>query len=92
MATAANDPPGSRVVGYEANGGFLLGFGAEIAARPLAHVDDPRQPAATGGRAAPGAAGAGELAALLANEPPRFTATDRLENIQPEGPGACWQP
>lgn len=83
MATAANDPPGSRVVGYEANGGFLLGFGAEGPAGPLPALmtrDSLLPLVAVLHRARQ----AGGLAALLANEPPRFTATDRLENIQPE--------
>lgn len=71
---------GGRVVGYEANGGFLLGFPAQGPAGPL-------PPLATRDSLLPMVAplsrarAAGGLAALVAAEPPRFTAADRLENI-----------
>ncbi|NTT87287.1 phosphohexomutase domain-containing protein [Tabrizicola fusiformis] len=70
----------ARVVGYEANGGFLLGFAAEGPAGPL-------PPLATRDSLLPllaplsRARAAGGLAALVAAEPPRFTASDRLEDI-----------
>jgi phosphomannomutase len=69
---------GGRVVGYEANGGFLLGFPAMLAG-PLA-------PLATRDSLLPilaplvAARGMG-LVALVAAEPPRFTAADRIEDI-----------
>lgn len=69
---------GGRVVGYEANGGFLLGFPAMLSG-PLA-------PLATRDSLLPilaplvAARGMG-LAALVAAEPPRFTAADRIEDI-----------
>ncbi len=68
------------VVGYEANGGFLLGFTAEGPAGPL-------PPLATRDSLLPliaplsRARAAGGLVALVAAEPPRFTAADRLEEI-----------
>lgn len=71
------------VVGYEANGGFLLGFTAEAPAGPL-------PPLATRDSLLPmiaplsRARAAGGLAALVAAEPPRFTAADRLEEIPTE--------
>ena len=71
------------VVGYEANGGFLLGFTAEGPAGPL-------PPLATRDSLLPmiaplsRARAAGGLAALVAAEPPRFTAADRLEEIPTE--------
>lgn len=80
MATAG---PGSRVVGYEANGGFLLGFIAQGPAGPL-------PPLATRDSLLPMIAPlsrariAGGLAALVAAEPARFTAADRLKNIAPD--------
>lgn len=70
----------TRVVGYEANGGFLLGFAADGPAGPL-------PPLATRDSLLPllaplsRARAAGGLAALVAAEPPRFTASDRLEDI-----------
>ena len=70
----------ARVVGYEANGGFLLGFAAEGPTGPL-------PPLATRDSLLPllaplsRARAAGGLAALVAAEPPRFTASDRLEDI-----------
>lgn len=68
-----------RVAGYEANGGFLLGFDAQGPAGPL-------PPLATRDSLLPLIAplalarAAGGLAALVAAEPARFTAADRLEN------------
>lgn len=72
-----------RVVGYEANGGFLLGFTAQGPAGPMA-------PLATRDSLLPLIAPlalarkAGGLAALVAAEPPRFTAADRLEAVPTE--------
>ncbi|OYU20423.1 MAG: phosphomannomutase [Rhodobacteraceae bacterium PARR1] len=72
---------GGRVVGYEANGGFLLGFPATLAG-PLA-------PLATRDSLLPiiaplvAARGIG-LAAVVSHEPPRFTATDRIEDVPTE--------
>jgi phosphomannomutase len=72
-----------RVVGYEANGGFLLGFAAEGPTGPL-------PPLATRDSLLPliaplsRARAAGGLAALVAAEPPRFTVADRLEDIPTE--------
>lgn len=71
---------GGRVVGYEANGGLLLGFDAQGPAGPL-------PPLATRDSLLPmiaplsRARAAGGLAALVAAEPPRFTAADRLEEV-----------
>lgn len=73
----------ARVVGYEANGGFLLGFSAQMAAgllAPLATRDSLLPMLAPLSRAR----AAGGLAKLVAQEPARFTAADRLENIPPE--------
>lgn len=68
------------VVGYEANGGFLLGFAAPLACGTLA-------PLATRESLLPILAplslakAAGGVAALVAREPARFTATDRIEDV-----------
>lgn len=73
----------AKVVGYEANGGFLLGFTAQGPAGPL-------PPLATRDSFLPliaalsRAKASGGLAGLVAAEPARFTAADRLEGIEPE--------
>lgn len=68
------------VVGYEANGGFLLGFTAQLpggALTPLATRDSllPILAPLSLARAV------GGVAPLVAAEPARFTATDRVEDI-----------
>jgi phosphomannomutase len=81
MEAAATDP-GACVVGYEANGGFLLGFAAAGPAGPLPPLmtRDSLLPLL-----APLAAARGRsLAALVADQPPRFTASDRLQEVPVE--------
>lgn len=72
------------VVGYEANGGFLLGFEAQGPAGPLAPLmtRDCLLPILAP-LAAAKAAGL-PLAGLVAALPPRFTAADRLTEIPTE--------
>jgi phosphomannomutase len=69
---------GGRVVGYEANGGFLLGFDALGPAGPLRALAtrDALLPFL-----APLAVASDELSALVAGQPARFTAADRLPNV-----------
>ena len=83
---AAMQDAGGRVVGYEANGGFLLGFEAAGPAGPLPALmtRDSLLPLVTVLQAARQAGG---LAALMAAEPARFTAADRLEETPPEVTG-----
>lgn len=72
-----------RVVGYEANGGFLLGFPAPLAngvLAPLATRDSLLPIIAPLSRLRE----VGSLADLVAREPARFTAADRLEDVAPE--------
>jgi phosphomannomutase len=69
-----------RPVGFEANGGFLLGFDAEHCGRPLPHLmtRDSLLPLL-----APLATARHKrlaLGALVATLPTRFTASDRMEN------------
>lgn len=74
--------PYSAVVGFEANGGFLLGFEAQLAGRlPPLMTRDSLLPLI-----APLAAAnaAGQTVAALRNTlPPCFTAADRVQNIDP---------
>ncbi|QYZ70816.1 phosphomannomutase [Neotabrizicola shimadae] len=76
--------PAAKVVGYEANGGFLLGFTAQLPAGPLAPLmtRDCLLPILAP-LAAAKAAGK-TLADLVATLPPRFTAADRVVGIPTE--------
>ena len=71
------------VVGYEANGGFLLGFAAmgPVGILPPLMTRDAVLPLV-----APlaQARAAGGVAALVAGEPARFTAADRLQEVPTE--------
>ncbi|WP_026352508.1 phosphomannomutase [Yoonia vestfoldensis] len=70
---------GGKVVGYEANGGFLLGFDAQGPAGPLPALmtRDAMLPMLTVLTAATGA----PLSRLVAAQPARVTAADRLQNV-----------
>ncbi|WP_103332907.1 phosphomannomutase [Pseudotabrizicola formosa] len=84
---AAMEAAGGRVVGYEPNGGFLLGFDAAGPWGPLPRLmtRDSLLPIVA---ALIEARRTGSLAARVALEPARFTVTDRLEGIAPEASGA----
>lgn len=81
--TLAADPA-ARVVGYEANGGFLLGFTAQASAGPLAPLmtRDCLLPLLAPLSAARGAGK--PLSDLLDGLPPRFTAADRIQGVATE--------
>ncbi len=68
-----------KVVGYEANGGFLLGFAAEGPAGPIAPL--MTRDAVLPIIATLVAARDRDLAACVAAEPARFTAADRLQEV-----------
>ncbi len=70
----------SRVVGYEDNGGFVLGFAATGPTGPLPALltRDALLPLIA---TLVQARGRGGLAALVAAEPARFTAADRLRDV-----------
>ena len=72
---------GGCVVGYEANGGFLLGFDARGKAGPLPALAtrDAVLPLI-----APLVAARDGLRALVASQPARFTAADRLQEVPTE--------
>lgn len=86
MEEALASDPEAKVVGYEANGGFLLGFTAKGPAGPLAALmtRDSHLPII----ATLVAAGPDGLAARIASEPERFTATDRLQEVPTEASAA----
>lgn len=78
---AAMQTAAGRVAGYEANGGFLLGFAATGPAGPLPPLmtRDALLPVIAPLVAARHLQGG--LAALVAAQPPRFTAADRLQDV-----------
>lgn len=84
MEARLAEDPGARVAGYEANGGFLLGFAAAGPAGSLTPLltRDCVLPIVTP-LAAARASGMG-IAALVADLPRRFTASDRLQGVAPE--------
>ena len=82
---AAMQEAGGRVAGYEANGGFLLGFKAAGPAGPL-------PPLLTRDCVLPivatlVASGAGGLARRVAAEPPVVTRADRLQEVPASASG-----
>lgn len=83
VIAAMQEAPGARVVGYEPNGGFLLGFAAEGPAGPLPALmtRDALLPilAPLAAARAQGLA----LSGLVARLPARFTATLRLQGVEP---------
>lgn len=84
MEEVLAEDPGAKVAGYEANGGFLLGFLAEAPAGRIAPLmtRDCLLPMLAP-LAAARAAGVG-LAELVAGLPARFTAADRIAGIPTE--------
>lgn len=76
---AAMEAAPGRTIGYEPNGGFLLGFDAQGPAGPLPRLmtRDSLLPLI----APLVAAGTASLAERVAAEPARFTATDRLTEV-----------
>lgn len=83
VIAAMEEAAGTRVVGYEPNGGFLLGFAAQGPTGPLAPLmtRDCLLPLL-----APLAAARARglsLSGLVATLPARFTATLRLQGVEP---------
>ncbi len=89
MEEVLSRDPGAKVVGFEPNGGFLLGFAAEGPAGALAPLmtRDCLLPMLAP-LAAARAAGQG-MAELVAGLPARFTAADRIAGI-PTGPAKAF--
>lgn len=70
---------GGKVAGYEANGGFLLGFDAAGPAGPLPAL--MTRDAVLPMLAVLAARGSGPLSRLVAAQPARFTAADRVQEV-----------
>jgi phosphomannomutase len=84
MEAALAEDASAAVVGYEANGGFLLGFaanGPEGVIAPLMTRDAVLPIVAPLAAARDDGRGLAEMAAGL---PPRFTAADRLQEVPSE--------
>lgn len=79
---AAMQEIGGRVVGYEANGGFLLGFAAEGPEGPIPAL--PTRDAFLPLMMVLIAARGGPVSARIRDEPPVVTLADRLQEIAPE--------
>jgi phosphomannomutase len=84
METSLNENAAIKIAGYEANGGFLLGFAAQGPAgmlSPLMTRDSllplvaPLAAARAAGRS---------VAQMVAGLPPRFTAADRVQGVPSE--------
>ena len=89
VIAAMEQRSGAQVVGYEANGGFLLGFDAAGPAGPLPALmtRDSMLPI-LGALCAARTSDGIDVAARVAREPARFTAADRLEDVPVERSGA----
>ena len=83
MEQALRDDPTAQVVGYEANGGFLLGYTAKGPSGPLAPLQtrDSFLPVVAVLAAAAQVRNGDRVAALVAQQPERFTASDRLQDM-----------
>ena len=79
---AAMEQAGGKVCGYEANGGFLLGFAAEGPRGVIAPL--VTRDAVLPILAVLAEAGSGPVSARIAQEPARFTAADRLQDLPEE--------
>lgn len=84
MEAAMARDTAAKVVGYEANGGFLLGFNAQGPAGPLAPLATRDSFLPILSPLATARAQGLSLSALVAELPPIFTAADRLQEVSTE--------
>lgn len=84
MEAALARDPGAKVAGYEANGGFLLGFKAEGPEGPMAPLMTRDSLLPILAPLAAARAAQTSLATLVAGLPGRFTAADRISGISSE--------
>ena len=87
IAEVLSSDPGARVVGFEANGGFLLGWPAPLPGGTLAPLMT-RDAALPLVAALAAAQAGGGLATLLSALPARATAADRLQGIDTDAAAA----
>jgi phosphomannomutase len=91
MEDALAHDPETRIAGYEANGGFLLGFAATGPAGPLPPLMTRDSLLPLIAPLAQARAQGQTLAALVAALPPRFTAADRIQDVPTEKSAAFIQ-
>lgn len=84
MEAALDADPAAKVAGYEANGGFLLGFEAQGPAGTLAPLITRDSLLPMIAPLARAKAEGLDLSGLVATLPPRFTAADRLQGVEPQ--------
>ncbi|WP_108257953.1 phosphomannomutase [Mangrovicoccus ximenensis] len=84
MEEVLSGNPAAKVVGYEANGGFLLGFEADGPAGLLGPLMTRDSLLPIIAPLALAKARGLDLAGLVATLPPRFTAADRIAGIEPD--------
>ena len=87
MEGALAEDPQAKIVGYEANGGFLLGFEADGPAGRLAPLMTRDYLLPLLAPLAAARARGQSVAELAQALPSRFTAADRLQGIAPEAAG-----
>lgn len=80
---AAMEQTGGRVIGYEANGGFLLGYAVHLPGGARALPALPTRDSFLPILCLLMAADSGRVSARIAREPARFTAADRLQEVSP---------
>lgn len=88
MEQALAQDPSLKTAGYEANGGFLLGFTAAGTAGPLAPLMTRDSLLPLIAPLAVAQAKGCSLTALVGALPPRFTAADRIQEVPSEKSGA----
>jgi phosphomannomutase len=81
MEAALSNDPAARVVGYEANGGFLLGFSADGPAGALFPLMTRDCLLPVIAPLAFAHAQSRTIGDLLKDLPPRFTASDRIQDV-----------
>jgi phosphomannomutase len=84
MEEALARDPATKIAGYEANGGFLLGFTAAGPAGPLPPLMTRDSLLPLVAPLADARAKGQTLADLIAALPPRFTAADRIQDVPTE--------
>lgn len=88
MEEALEANPTTKITGYEANGGFLLGFTAAGPTGPLAPLMTRDSLLPLIAPLAAARAAGGSLTDMTTALPPRFTAADRVQEVPTEKSGA----
>lgn len=87
MERAQADRPGAKIVGFEPNGGFLLGFAADGGSAPITPLKTRDSLLPIIAPLALALQGGETIAGLVDRTMTRFTATDRVPNVDPDRAG-----